>query len=79
MSLHDLVQFGDARISLTSIHAIVTEPNEPGTVYIDYGHGNRIGFEGDIAAVMEVIDKYCLDQALGGAVAPEPESARGGW
>jgi hypothetical protein len=55
---HDLIDFPNARISLTSIHAVITEPSEPGIVYVDYGHGNRIGFEGDVEDVMKLIDNY---------------------
>ena len=64
---HDLVSFPGARISLTSIHAVSDEvfDGEPtGTVYIDYGHGNRLGFEGDVEAVMKIIDAYCESQRV---------------
>lgn len=60
--MHDLVSFPGARISLTSIHAVSDEieNGEPtGTVYVDYGHGSRLGFEGSVDDVMALIDAYC--------------------
>jgi hypothetical protein len=56
---HDLIQLPGARISLTSIHAVVSDPEDPDVVYIDYGHGNRIGFKGDVNDVMDIIDAFC--------------------
>ncbi|MDR6794829.1 hypothetical protein J2X12_002840 [Pseudarthrobacter oxydans] len=55
---HDLVQFPGAFISLTSIHAVVSEPDDPSVVYIDYGQGNRIGFAGDLHDVIDVINNH---------------------
>lgn len=65
MIAHDLIPFPGARISLTSIHAITADPEEADVVYVDYGHGSRVGFEGDIAAVMKIIDDYCAGQRVG--------------
>ena len=59
---HDLVSFPGARISLTSIHGIEDdlEDGQPtGMVVINYGQGFRIGFEGDVESVMEIIDRHC--------------------
>ena len=86
--LNDLIDFGGSFISLGSIRAIhdETDFNEKtgemertGTVLIDFGAILPLAFEGDAASVMQVIDKWCLDKAWAGAVAPAPESARGGW
>jgi len=83
--IHDLIAFPGARISLTSIHGIENDLDESGehsgAVIINYGQGNRIGFEGDVESVMEVIDAYCYEKAWGHAVPPEPvgDPAKGGW
>jgi hypothetical protein len=67
---HDLISFGGAFISLTSIHAVVDERINgavTGNVYIDYGNsGDRIAFEGTAESVMEVINDYCrIGEPLG--------------
>jgi len=59
---HDLIAFPGVRVSLTSIHGIANEivdGTPTGNVYIDYGHGCRIAFEGSVEDVMEIIDAYC--------------------
>lgn len=59
---HDLVDFGGAFISLTSIHGVTNEieGGEPtGNVFIDYGHGCRLAFAGDASDVMAIINDYC--------------------
>lgn len=68
MMAHDLVSLPNARISLTSIHAISNELEDgvhTGVVYVDYGTGNRVGFEGDVEAVMRIIDAYCESRLVG--------------
>jgi len=61
--MHDLISFPGARISLTSIHAIENELDDDGqptgVVIVNYGQGFRIGFEGDVESVMEIIDRHC--------------------
>ena len=84
MSYHDLVNFGGAFISLTSIHAVIDEviDGKPtGAVHINYGHGHQTAFEGDAASVMEIINGWCTDKAWAEAIPPlpKPVTARGGW
>jgi len=58
---HDLADFGGMFISVTSIHAVSNEVEfgqETGVVHIDYGHGNRMAFEGTAETVMQIIDGY---------------------
>jgi hypothetical protein len=67
---HDLISFPGTRISLTSIHGIENdmdlEGKPTGMVIINYGQGYRIGFEGDVDSVMEIIDAYCIEQRAPG-------------
>jgi hypothetical protein len=66
---HDLISFPGARISLTSIHGVEddldVDGKPTGMVVVNYGQGFRIGFEGDVSSVMEVIDAYCERRAVG--------------
>lgn len=59
---HDLLDFGGAFISLTSIHAVIDEivDGKPaGVVHIHYGSGQLVAFAGDAEGVMAVINDHC--------------------
>jgi hypothetical protein len=61
VTVHDLLDFGGAFISLTSIHAVIDEivDDKPtGTVHIHYGSGQLVAFAGDALGVMAVINGY---------------------
>jgi len=58
---HDLLDFGGAFISLTSIHAVIDEivdKKPTGVVHINYGSGQQVAFEGDAEGVMAVINDH---------------------
>ena len=59
---HDLLDFGGAFISLTSIHAVIDEvvDGKPtGVVHVYYGGSDhRAAFEGDAEGVMAVINDH---------------------
>jgi len=64
MNRHDLLNFGGAFISLTSIHAVIDEIEDDkptGNVHIHFGSGQQIAFVGDAKGVMEVINGYCAN------------------
>lgn len=66
----DLVDFGGVYISLSSIQAIVNEQEgdrETGNVYIDYGHGCRLSFEGNADDVMRIIGHWHRKNSQGGS------------
>lgn len=58
----DLVDFGGAYISLSSIHAVrdeIVDGTTTGVVFIEYGpHGARAEFEGSAADVMRIIAEW---------------------
>ncbi|MBT2587902.1 hypothetical protein [Arthrobacter sp. ISL-95] len=61
---HDLIRFPGAFISMTSIHGFadeIVDGDHTGNVYVDYGQGNRILFEGSAEDVMGFIDQW-IDQ-----------------